>query len=36
MFFSPSAVETFDKQQNQNEICFCVGATTAKALELKK
>jgi uroporphyrinogen-III synthase len=20
--FSPSAVETFDKQQNQNEICF--------------
>jgi hypothetical protein len=34
MFF-PSAVETFDKQQNQNEICF-VSVLQKQALELKK
>jgi uroporphyrinogen-III synthase len=26
---------TFDKQQNQNEICFCVGATT-KSIRVKE
>ena len=34
LFFSPSAVESFlaDNTIN-NEICFCIGKTTAKALE---
>jgi uroporphyrinogen-III synthase len=37
MFFSPSAVESFlTNNKIKNEICFCVGTTTAKALELKK
>jgi uroporphyrinogen-III synthase len=36
MFLVHLQLKAFDKQQNQNEICFCVGATTAKALELKK
>lgn len=34
MFFSPSAVESFlDQNQITNEICFCIGQTTAKALQ---
>jgi uroporphyrinogen-III synthase len=37
MFFSPSAVESYlTDNKIKNEICFCVGTTTAKALELKK
>jgi uroporphyrinogen-III synthase len=34
LFFSPSAVESFLAKNNiSNEICFCIGKTTAKALE---
>lgn len=37
MFFSPSAVESYlTNNKIKNEICFCVGNTTAKALELNK
>jgi len=36
LFFSPSAVESFLKVNKiQDEICFCIGNTTAKALENK-
>lgn len=34
LFFSPSAVESFLLANKiKNEICFCIGNTTAKALE---
>jgi uroporphyrinogen-III synthase len=34
LFFSPSGVESFLKENKiNNETCFCIGATTAKALE---
>lgn len=34
LFFSPSAVESYLKENNiTNEICFCIGKTTSKALE---
>jgi|SRR6218665_654075 len=34
LFFSPSAVESFlSKNKITNETCFCIGQTTAKALE---
>ena len=34
LFFSPSAVESFLKENKiKNEICFCIGNTTAEALE---
>ncbi len=34
LFFSPSAVESFLKDNKiKNEICFCIGNTTAEALE---
>lgn len=34
LFFSPSAVESYLKQNKiKNEICFCLGETTAEALE---
>jgi uroporphyrinogen-III synthase len=37
MFFSPSAVESYlTNNKIKNEICFCVGNTTAKSLELNK
>lgn len=37
MFFSPSAVESYlTNNKIKKEICFCVGNTTAKALELNK
>ena len=37
MFFSPSAVESYlTNNKIKNEICFCVGTTTAKSLELNK
>ena len=33
LFFSPSAVESYLKDNKiKNEICFCIGETTAKAL----
>jgi len=36
LFFSPSGVESYFKENNiQDEICFCIGSTTAKALENK-
>jgi uroporphyrinogen-III synthase len=36
LFFSPSAVESFlAENQIEDQICFCIGATTAKALEQK-
>ncbi|AWI25001.1 uroporphyrinogen-III synthase [Flavobacterium pallidum] len=36
LFFSPSAVESYlAENQIDNQICFCIGATTAKALEQK-
>lgn len=36
LFFSPSAVESYLKQNTlENKICFCIGTTTAKALEHK-
>jgi uroporphyrinogen-III synthase len=37
LFFSPSAVESYlTDNKIKNEICFCVGTTTAKTLELNK
>lgn len=37
LFFSPSAVESYlTNNKIKNEICFCVGNTTAKTLELNK
>ncbi|MES2240792.1 MAG: uroporphyrinogen-III synthase [Bacteroidota bacterium] len=37
LFFSPSAVESYlSNNKIKNEICFCVGNTTAKALEENK
>lgn len=37
LFFSPSAVESyFTKNIIKNEICFCIGETTAEALEEKE
>lgn len=37
LFFSPSAVESYVKMNTiKNEICFCIGETTAEALEDKK
>ena len=37
LFFSPSAVESYLKMNTiKNEICFCIGETTAEALENKK
>lgn len=34
LFFSPSAVESYLKENKiKNEICFCIGETTAEALE---
>lgn len=36
LFFSPSGVESYFKVNNiQDEICFCIGNTTTKALENK-
>ncbi len=37
LFFSPSAVESYLKMNTiKNEICFCIGETTAEALEKRK
>jgi len=37
MFFSPSAVESYlSNNKIKKEVCFCVGSTTAAALESKK
>jgi uroporphyrinogen-III synthase len=37
LFFSPSAVESYlTNNKIKNEICFCVGTTTAKTLETYK
>jgi uroporphyrinogen-III synthase len=37
LFFSPSAVESYLKLNTiKEEICFCIGETTAEALETKK
>lgn len=37
LFFSPSAVESYLKLNTlKNEMCFCIGETTAAALENKK
>lgn len=34
LFFSPSAVESYLKENKiKNEICFCIGETTASSLE---
>lgn len=34
LFFSPSGVESYLKENKiKNEICFCIGETTAEALE---
>ncbi len=36
LFFSPSAVESYlTENKITQQICFCIGATTAKALEQK-
>jgi uroporphyrinogen-III synthase len=36
LFFSPSAITSFlEKNELKNETCFCIGTTTAKALESK-
>lgn len=36
MFFSPSAIESYlIENEIKNEMCFCIGTTTAKALENK-
>lgn len=36
LFFSPSAVESYLIENTlENKICFCIGTTTAKALEHK-
>jgi len=37
LFFSPSAVESYLKTNTiKNEVCFCIGETTAEALEIRK
>ncbi|SHL87908.1 uroporphyrinogen-III synthase [Flavobacterium xanthum] len=37
LFFSPSAVESYlTNNKIKNEVCFCVGTTTAKTLESNK
>lgn len=37
LFFSPSAVESYlTNNKIKNEVCFCIGTTTAAALETKK
>jgi uroporphyrinogen-III synthase len=37
LFFSPSAVESYlTNNKIKNEVCFCVGNTTAKTLEINK
>ena len=37
LFFSPSAVESYLKMNTiKEEMCFCIGETTAEALENKK
>lgn len=37
LFFSPSGVESYlTNNKIKKEICFCIGTTTAKALELNK
>jgi len=37
LFFSPSAVESYLKSNTiKDEMCFCIGETTAEALENKK
>ena len=37
LFFSPSAVESYLKMNTiKDEVCFCIGETTAEALETKK
>jgi uroporphyrinogen-III synthase len=37
LFFSPSGVESYFKLNTiKDEICFCIGETTAEALENKK
>lgn len=37
LFFSPSAVESYLKSNTiKEEMCFCIGETTAEALENKK
>lgn len=34
LFFSPSGVSSFTKENTiKNEMCFCIGTTTAKAVE---
>jgi len=36
MFFSPSGVNSFlEKNSLENKMCFCIGTTTAKALETR-
>lgn len=36
LFFSPSAIASYlTKNKLENQICFCIGTTTAKALENK-
>lgn len=36
LFFSPSAIESYlVKNEIKDEMCFCIGTTTAKALENK-
>jgi uroporphyrinogen-III synthase len=33
MFFSPSGIESYLKNNKiKNELCFCIGSTTAEAL----
>ena len=37
LFFSPSGVESYFKLNSiKDETCFCIGETTAEALENKK
>jgi uroporphyrinogen-III synthase len=37
LFFSPSAVESYlTNNKIKKEVCFCIGTTTAKALEIHK
>ncbi|RKS15824.1 uroporphyrinogen-III synthase [Flavobacterium sp. 120] len=37
LFFSPSGVESYlTNNKIKNEVCFCIGTTTASALETKK
>lgn len=36
LFFSPSGIESYLKENNiKKEVCFCIGETTAEALENK-